>query len=206
MKLIKYEIDKNWLLIFDNLEDAKLVETYLPVNLSGSGSIIITTQKAHMSPLTNEFYKISLQPLLTSVGSTLLFKTIERGATDEQEEGTAHEISRWVGGLPLAIVTIGAYIKCSLSTPGEILASLQRSSQVWASSGEGSVRNYEKTLATVFDLALSELSDDSKHLIHLMAFLNPDNIPEDMLTQDHTLPSLGFLNNQDGLVYVMQIY
>lgn len=200
LELTKHTTDKNWLLIFDNVEDGKLVETYLPVNLNGSGSIIITTQKVHMSALTNEFHKISLQPLSTTTGSALLFKTIEKAATDEQEEGTAHEISRWVGGLPLAIVTIGAYIKCSLSTPVEILASLQRSSQVWASSGEGSVRKYEKTLATVFDLAVGELSENSKHLIHIMAFLNLDHIPEDMLTQNHTLPSLGFLNEQDELV------
>ncbi|KAK0732045.1 P-loop containing nucleoside triphosphate hydrolase protein [Lasiosphaeris hirsuta] len=195
--------NKKWLLIFDNLEDGRLLETYIPENFHG-GSILITTQHAHISAVTNNFYKLELQPLPTKAGSRLLFKILERGPKNEEEETTAHEICTWVGGLPLAIVTVAGYLKCSASSAAEILASLRRSSTVWASSGVGAIRNYDKTLATVFDLALGKLGEHSRHFLQILAFLSPDGIPEDMLRQPHTLPSLSFLNDEDEYLRIRQ--
>jgi hypothetical protein len=188
--------DKKWLLIFDNLEDARLLERYVPENIRG-GSIIVTTQHAHISPITNHFRKLELQPLSEDPGSSLFFGILERPPTDEEEEGVSKDICKWVGGLPLAIVTVAGYLKCSSSSSSEILASLQRSSMVWASSGSGAIRNYDKTLATVFDLALGQISEHSRHFLQILAFLSPHGIPEELLRHPHTLPSLQFLNDED---------
>ncbi|KAK0099727.1 hypothetical protein ONS96_008224 [Cadophora gregata f. sp. sojae] len=166
--------NRRWLLIFDNLEDADLVDKFFPVNLAGHGSIIVTTQKAHMSPLTNDFKKMPLSPLISDSGSDLLFRILDRGPKDDSEEIVMHEISTWVGGLPLALVTLGGYMKVSESSPTELFESLKRSSNSWVSSGEGTVRNYDKTLATVFDIALGELSENARHLVDILAYLNPD--------------------------------
>lgn len=188
-------------MIFDNLEDANLIETYLPVNLSGHGSAIITTQKAHISSLTNNFYKIELQPLKVSEGARLLCE-ISGKTPGNEEEDIRREICDWVGGLPLAIVTIAGYMKCSSSSAAEIFASLKRSSTIWASSGEESIRNYEKTLSTVFDLALSEIGLDSRHLLRIMAFLRPEGIPEELLTRKYIhIPSIAFLSTEDEYIH-----
>ena len=97
----------------------------------------------------------------------------------------------------MAIATIGVFIKGSASSVSKVFESLKRSSTVWASTGEGTVRNYNKTLATVFNLALNELNDEARHLLQILAFLNPDHVPEELLHQNHTLPSIKFLNNED---------
>lgn len=110
------------------------------------------------------------------------------------------DICNWVGGLPLAIVTVAAYCKCSRATTAEIFSSLQRSSNIWASSGELGVRNYEKTLATVFDLALSQISPDSRRFLYVLAFLSSQGIPERLLKYPHKIASLRFLNDIDQLV------
>jgi hypothetical protein len=189
--------DRTWLLIFDNLEDARLIETYLPLSLSGRGSIIITTQKAHISPITEDFYKIELQPLPVETGTKLLYAVWGKTATFDEERSASQEIASWVGGLPLAIVTVAGYLKCSSVSAAKMLESLKRSSNVWSKSGEGSVWYYEKTLATVFDVALGEISGNSRHLLQIMAFLSPDGIPEELFTQKHNFDSLRFLNNED---------
>ncbi|PVH81623.1 hypothetical protein DL98DRAFT_489524 [Cadophora sp. DSE1049] len=189
--------NRRWLLLFDNLEDADLVDKFFPVNLAGHGSIIVTTQKAHMSQLTNDFKKIPLSPLTSDSGSNLLFKVLERAPKGNLEEITTHEISTWVGGLPLALVTLGGYMKVSESSPTELFESLKRSSNSWVSSGEGSIRNYDKTLATVFDIALGELSENARHLVDILAYLNPDHVSEELLTFPHSLPTLNFLNDKD---------
>ncbi|KAK3384245.1 P-loop containing nucleoside triphosphate hydrolase protein [Lasiosphaeria ovina] len=189
--------DNTWLLIFDNLEDSKLLETYVRTNVNNRGSIIITTQHAPISPIANDFSKLELPPLPHDSGSTLFFKVLDRPPKDDDEASTAYEICEWVGGLPLAIVTVAGYVKCSDSSPTEIFASLQRSSRVWKSSGTGAVRNYDKTLSTVFDLALKSIGEPSLHFLYLLAFLSPQGIPQDLLVHPHALPSLQFLNDQD---------
>lgn len=119
------ELDKRWLLIFDNLEDARLLETYIPVNFKG-GSVMITTQHAHILPITNDFPKLELQPLSEESGSALYFKILGRGTKDEEEDDIAHEIFTWVGGLPLAIVTVAGYQECSSFLDGRVI---QKSSE-----------------------------------------------------------------------------
>ncbi|KAI0407262.1 P-loop containing nucleoside triphosphate hydrolase protein, partial [Xylaria palmicola] len=195
--------NSKWLLIFDNLEDARLIENYVPENLSG-GSIIITTQHAHISPITNDFHKLELQPMVSESGSDLFFKVLSRDAKDEDEKGIVYQICDWVGGLPLAIVTVAGYLSRSTSSAAEIFASLRRSSQIWVNSSVGAPGNYERTLATVFDLALGHLSENSSHFLQILAFLSPDGIPEDLLRCRHDMSSLAFLNDEDEYLSVRE--
>lgn len=188
-----------WLLIFDNLEDAQLLEPYVPENMEG-GFIIITTQHAHVSPVTDTFKRLELNPLSGNGASDLFFRILERDPVSEGERVTVVDMCDWVGRLPLAIVTVAGYTRRSSHSPSEIFGRLQHSSKVWEDShGSGKTQHYDKTLATAFDLALSQISDDSRHLLHILAFLSPHGIPEALLKQKHRdyLRFLHFLNDQD---------
>lgn len=81
-----------------------------------------------------------------------------------------------MGGLPLAITTIGGHIKQTGLTLSEFLRELKESNNSWSSSGEFFVENYEKTLRTVFDIVLKKLKSGAQSLLHILAFLNPDCI------------------------------
>ncbi len=67
--------EMKWLLILDNLENASLLETFIPVNLSGR-SVIATTEHAQISPVTKDFQKLELQHLETEFGSLLFFRIL----------------------------------------------------------------------------------------------------------------------------------
>ncbi|KAL8874005.1 MAG: hypothetical protein Q9174_000601 [Haloplaca sp. 1 TL-2023] len=54
---------------------------------------------------------------------------------------------------------------------------------------------YDKTPSTVFDLAFSRLSEDAKVLLYLLAFLNPDGVPETMLSIQGPDEGLAVLDN-----------
>jgi hypothetical protein len=58
------------------------VDRFFPDNLAGKGSIIVTTQKAHMSPLTRDFFKMPLDSLPEDNGSQLLFKIYDKTPKD----------------------------------------------------------------------------------------------------------------------------
>ena len=77
-----------------------------------------------------------------------------RESITENGEDTVYEILNIVGGLPLAITTIGGHIKQTGLTLSEFLRELKESNNSWSSSGEFFVENYEKTLRTVFDIVL----------------------------------------------------
>lgn len=114
----------------------------------------------------------------------------------QDEQMAAEEISTFVGGLPLAIATIGGYISQSKRSMRDFLGMLKRSSSAWTASAKNPANQYNKPLDSVFDLALSELSANARKLLDILAFLNPDSIPEDIFLRQHANPSLHFLNNK----------
>ena len=127
-----------------------------------------------------------LGPLPADIGSQLLFKIYEKTPKDGLEESTAHEISTWVGGLPVAIVTLAGYMKGSSSSPAELFASLKRSSKSWRRQHP----ELRLDLAIVFNIALGELSENARHLVDFLAYLNLDHVSEELLTSPHSLPTL----------------
>jgi hypothetical protein len=87
-----------------------------------------------------------------------------------------------VGGLPLAITHIGGYMgesECSLLEFREI--SEERNPSIWFGEAPATLFQYNKRLEAVWDFALDELPADAKTIINIMAFLNPDFIPDALL-------------------------
>lgn len=182
--------------MFDNVEDIRDLETYLPIETKSRGSVIVTTQRPKSRQITKEFYNIELQSFHEELGAKLLFKYLERDPADETEKGLARETSAIVGGLPLAIATIGGYINESESSVEEFLDIMKRSSNAWDDTQHTKMKHYEKTLGTVFDIALKELPTGTRSLIDILAFLNPDSIPEGILIAPHDNEEVKFLSSK----------
>lgn len=186
--------------MFDNVEDIRDLETYLPTETKSRGSVIVTTQRPRSRQITKEFYNIELQSFDEELGAKLLFKYLERDPADETEKALARETSAIVGGLPLAIATIGGYINESESSVEEFLHIMKRSSNAWEDTQHTQTKHYEKTLGTVFDIALKELPPGARNLIDILAFLNPDSIPESILIAPHDNEEVKFLSSKAGYV------
>lgn len=182
--------------MFDNVEDIRDLEPYLPTETKNRGSVIVTTQRPRSRRITRSFYNIELHSFDEEVGAKLLFKYLERAPSDEAEQNLAQETSRIVGGLPLAIATIGGYINESESSVAEFLEIMKRSSNAWEDTQHTKIVQYERTLGTVFDIALKELPPKTRNLIEILAFLNPDSIPEGILNAPDDDDEVNFLSNK----------
>ena len=169
---------------------------YLPSDTKSQGCIIITTQRPQSQRITKDFYVMELQSLNEERGAKLLFSYLERDPTDETGSDLAHEISAIVGGLPLAITTIGGYINDSGSSLKEFLGIMKQSSNAWEETHDKKLKNYERTLSTVFEIALKELPSNARNLIIILAFLNPDSIPEEILLAVDDSEEVKFLSNR----------
>ena len=93
------------LVIFDNLEDPRAIEDYLPEQ-PADPHILVTSR----TPQTG-FTPIPLDTLDEALSIKLLYQEAGRHAVGEAEETAAREIARTLGGLPLALELAGAYLQ-----------------------------------------------------------------------------------------------
>jgi hypothetical protein len=155
---------------------AKSIYPFWPAGVRGS--IIITTQNPDVTAMTTS--EIELPPFSKEEGSELIRRHLRRGGSEQE---SAEQLSTELGGLPLAIAHFAGYVAKSQCPLNHILASFQqrvKSSQIWSVEDVASIGGYAHTLQTVWDLAFRRLSDDATLLIHIIAFLEPDYIPEVM--------------------------
>ena len=116
----------------------------------------------------------------------LLLKCLRHGPTKvtEADQKVLEEVSDMLGGLPLAIVHIGGYISESKHKISYFRDFSKTRWQKYAWGGTSVVEQYHKRLEIVWDLALEELPANAQQLVEIMAYLNPDTIPEQWLADD----------------------
>lgn len=188
--------DKRWLLILDNVEDWKSISVYWPTFCVCRASIIVTSQKpADLLPWAN--CEIAIRHFDQQSGSSFLFSHLGKEKADKAEEHDAEEISKLVDGLPLFLTHISGHITQTQSSLKEYLNVFQASSSIWRGRHGGSNWMYERTVDTVFDVALAKLSTGALHLLYVMAFLNPDGVAEKILFPDDVDQRPAYLSCND---------
>lgn len=194
-----------WLLIVDNLEEFALLGEFLP--LKSQGHILITTR----SQFTGSFaQRLDLQKLSPDAGALFLLRQVRRlGPDDTLEQATsadrtiATNISQLLDGLPLALDQAGAYIEeaaCSLSHYFHLLQRYRAMLLNLRNLSGGKNANHPHSVYATFTLSFERLKQATPaaiDLLRLCAFLHPDAIPEEMITEG--TPGLGpLLQNVAG--------
>lgn len=167
-----------WLLIFDNVHSVSLVRQYWPQTAS-RGSILVTSQRKSLQGLSSS--QISIHPFSLEEGSNLVLSQMHLGESSREQ---AKALSAELGGSPLAIAHYTGFCVTSHISLEEVLKTFHRRSmtaEVWSNKSDTSLMQYERTLQTVWDTSLSGLRSNTRDLLNVLAFLNPDYIPEDLL-------------------------
>jgi hypothetical protein len=166
----------DWVLVFDNVQNGLSIKAFWPAG--EHGTIIVTTQLCDLDEITT--YQIRVPPMSPEEGSELIRAHLRRGGSEAQQ---AESISKELGGLPLAITHFSGFVKRSQCPLEDILESLKQRkklSEIWSQTDLTSTTGYSHTLETVWNLAFRRLTNDASVLIHIMSFLEPDHIPEEM--------------------------
>jgi hypothetical protein len=170
-----------WLLVFDNVRDMEILGDVWP-SQSTYGSILVTSRD-HLAK--SPFYEISngmdVPPMTDGDASGLLLKMTWREDSLEEQQ-LSLEVADKLGGLPLALTQMaGVMVRQHLSFSKFLrrYEEEEKRNTLFGLSYEGKSRSkYGHTLASVW--ALEELRDSSG-LLGVLAFLNPDQIPEKYL-------------------------
>jgi tetratricopeptide (TPR) repeat protein len=183
---------RDWLLILDNADDLNLLPDFLPPVLGGH--LLLTTRAAATGRLA---HGLEIETLPPEQGALFLLRrsrliapdaTLEQASLRERE--LALQISQELGGLPLALDQAGAYLEetgTNLTTYWQIYQ--QRRADLLQRRG-GLVTDHPAPVATTMLLSFGRVEE--KHpaaadLLRLCAFLSPDAIPEEILTEGASL-------------------
>ncbi len=188
------ETNASWLLILDNANDLRMIADFIPEQ--GDGHILLTTQAQATGVVAQ---RIELKDMEPEEGALLLLRRAKIISKDEQLEDAsendhnmAREISKEVGGLPLALDQAGAFIEEIPSTPAQYLNLYkEEGAKLRAKRGELSAEHPESVTIT-FSLSFRRVESANPaaaDLLRLCAFLASRAIPEEILIKG--APNLG---------------
>jgi tetratricopeptide (TPR) repeat protein len=176
-----------WLLILDNAADPQILHDFLP--LMPRGHVLLTTLTQFTGTIAQgiELGELGLEHgalfLLRRAKILLPYGTVEQASADDYEK--AKEITRVMGGLPLALDQAGAYIeetKCGLS---EYLEFYQAQRITLLKERGNKANNHPKAVVATFLLSFEKVQQANSlaaELLRFCTFLYPDAIPEEIIT------------------------
>ena len=179
---------RQWLLILDNADDLGMVRDFLPETYTGH--ILLTTRSQAMGRFAGSIELDRLEQeegtlfLLHRAGILDIEEPLEKASSRDQ--ANALTIFQEMDGLPLALDQAGAYIEetaCGLA--GYFTRYQQRRTELLQVRGEY-LSDHPESVATTWSLSFEKVEQQSLEaadLLRLCAFLAPDTIPEEIVTE-----------------------
>ena len=163
----------DWLLIFDNVPDPRVIEGMVPP--TGGGQVVITSRYAFWPG----GQAVEVPVLDRDVAAEFLLT--RTGAAGVAEEQAAGELAAELGGLPLALEQAAAYMESTGRGIGQYLGLFRRRRAELLGRGE---------VATTWSLAFAQLSEPAAGLLRLAACCAAEDVPLDLLLRPR--PGLEF--------------
>jgi tetratricopeptide (TPR) repeat protein/transcriptional regulator with XRE-family HTH domain len=178
----------NWLLILDNVEDVTNIGHVL--SFDSPGHILLTT-RAQATGTVGQ--RLDLDQMTPEEGALFLLRRAKLIAPDAPLEAVckgdqdgARAISRLLDGLPLALDQAGAYIEETACNLSGYVERYQRQRAALLNRRGRMAADHPESVSTTLSLSFEKvehLNPAAADLLRLSAFLDPDTIPEALLTE-----------------------
>ncbi|HEU5227960.1 MAG TPA: FxSxx-COOH system tetratricopeptide repeat protein [Ktedonobacteraceae bacterium] len=188
-------VHEGWLLLCDNVEDVEALSPFLPT--TPQGTLLLTTRhrtlgtlalELELSPWSEQDSMLFLLRRAGLLDASASQATVEQLAQTTPDTYTqAKQLVEIMGGLPLALDQAGAYLvetSCSLQ---EYLHLYQSHSRDLLQRRGRALNSHPASVATTWMLSLQrveQVNSMAADLLRLCAFVHPEAIPEELLTQD----------------------
>lgn len=171
---------KSWLMVFDNLDNFEIADSYFP-DVDTDKHLLMTTRNPHHHQIPAEGVEVTVLEI-DEATDFLLTRSNTSSKPPERAEATL--IVNELGCLPLAIEQAAAYIRETLKDIFKYISSYRKSQKAHHHRhSKGNRQYYQESLATTWNLSFRQLSEDAGQLLRLMAFLNPDGILTNFLEE-----------------------
>jgi hypothetical protein len=174
------ENEASWLLIFDNVDDLDVLEDFWPT--MGSGAVLLTSRD---SLAKNRIYTanngIDLKPFPAADAFQFL-KTLSRSPLKPTQEKYAAEMADRLGGLPLLITQMAGVMDRLRLSYSDFIELYNASGIEQISMTDTNMSTPQQVYSISYKLGFDGLTPASFGLLSLIAMLDPDQIPESILT------------------------
>lgn len=185
---------KNWILIYDNVENFAEIKNYLPhdAEVWGKGKVIITTRDSNIKDTSyikpnNVIHveELSVAEALI-LFSKILYDIVPEKLRVEQRE-KALQFLQHIPSFPLDISIAAYYIKNSKITPEQYLERISQQSQSFEEAQRRLLQdtnNYTKTRYSIIVSSLKkvlEINPRFKEFLLAICLLDSQNIPKELM-------------------------
>jgi tetratricopeptide (TPR) repeat protein len=182
---------RGWLLILDNADELALVSAFVPPAMGGH--LLLTTRATALGRLAHRIEVETFSPedgtlfLLRRAGLLAPDASLVDAASHDYQD--AIQMTKELGGLPLALDQVGAYLEetgCSLANYQQMYRQHRR--DLLKKRG-GLVADHPEPVATTWSLSFARVQEQNPaaaDLLRFCAYLAPDAIPLELLTQGAT--------------------
>ncbi|MFL5587150.1 MAG: tetratricopeptide repeat protein, partial [Ktedonobacteraceae bacterium] len=177
-----------WLLILDNADDLAMAKDFLP-SLS-KGHILLTTRAQVIGRLAQ---RVEIEKMELEEGALFLLRRaniiVPDASLDDAspaEVARAKEIVQVVDGLPLALDQAAAYIEETECGLARYLQRYQAQRTILLQHRGDLISDHPDPVATTWKLSFQKVEQANlaaADLLRLCAFLSPDAIPEEIITE-----------------------
>ncbi len=171
-----------WLLIIDNVDTGEAQDAVeaLLAELVGGGHVIITSRRPHWSAAVSTHELGELDDDATMAFLLERTEKFRRKAPDDRQQ--ALDLGRELGNLALALAQAGAYIAKQTSSFAGYRKELEISRRRLMRWSEARMmEGYKKNVASTWLTSFEQLDDEAQHLLHRLAWLSAEPIPEALL-------------------------
>ncbi len=180
--------ESGWLLILDNADDLTLVEDFLP---SGESGQVLLTTRAQATGVVAE--NLDVEKLDRVEGALSLLRRAKLLAPDAPLDNAsrllysqARAIVEAVDGLPLALDQAGVYLEETGCNLADYLTLYERHRRLLLSRPGVESTDYPEMVASTWALSFQQVEQANPvaaELLRLLAFLQPDAIPEEIIME-----------------------
>jgi tetratricopeptide (TPR) repeat protein len=178
----------SWLLILDNADDLSMAREFIPPTFDGH--LLLTTRAWNMGRLAK---RIEVETMGQDAGALFLLRRVglvaETASLDtasSTDRATARSICEELGGLPLALDQAGAFIEESQSSLADYLHIYRARRSELLSERGGLIDDHREGVSTTWSLSFKKVEEKNPaaaDLLRILAFVHPEAIPEEIITQ-----------------------
>jgi hypothetical protein len=175
------ESHTGWLLIVDNADEPDLLKGLLPRTAAGRVLITSRAQRFDMLGIT---LSLDIRELPPDEALHFLLKRTGRDDAQPEERDAAADLAHELGCLPLALEQAAAYIAVNQSRFADYLDSYRRRRLTLLERGIPITGDPTKSVTTTWHIAFERIEQKpaAADLLRTSAFLAPDHIPLELLT------------------------
>jgi hypothetical protein len=183
------ETNSNWLLIFDNADDPKLVEKYFPFQSKGH---IILTSRAQIFSNLRIMKTLKMDEMSPDESKQFLLRRTGRNdiPLNQIETDAIEQLGKELDYFPLALEQAGAFIHEKCPGFNDYLISYRKRGLELLEETKSDL--YPKSITTTWSLNFEQVkqtSNASIDLLYVSAFLSPYSIPLELIS--HGAKELG---------------